>query len=264
LAAALLQCGIPAAVTYLDRIPAEVTPDGLVVVSHVIAWDKEDGQRLLRFAEDGGRLVIDAASGRRDGQARMHYPWPGGLAEGMGLRARELESRADGYPLELGGRSAGKLLLARLQAVFDEPDRWSAWPEPRFQDDGQPLVWQRPCGHGRVIVVRGYLAASCLYDPQTMPVVDFILRKAGEELAGNIRPVSPSDGVLTIPVEVEHGELAVMLAEGLLARQGRPVYLHAAARARYHDFWSGKDVATGPDGELVLESPDGIALLWKP
>ena len=36
-----------------------------------------------------------------------------------------------------------------------------------------------------------------------------------------------------------------------------------AARAAYHDFWSGADLATGPDGELVLEAKDGIAILWR-
>ena len=240
----------------------EVTPDGLVIASHMVAWDKEDGRRLLRFAEGGGRLLIDAASGRRDSQARMHYPWPGGLAEEMGLRARELETNADGYRIEIDGHCSGKFLLARLQAVFAEPSRWSAWNQPRFQEDGEPLVWERPYGKGRIILVRGYLGASYLYDPDSLPVVYAILRRAGEGLGGNIRPVSCGDFVYSIPVEVERGELTVVLAESVLARQGRPLRLQAA-RGQYHDFWSGGTLTTGPDGELVLAADEGIALLWR-
>ena len=70
------------------------------------------------------------------------------------------------------------------------------------------------------------------------------------------------DFVYTLPVEAEHGELTVVLAENISSRQGRPVRLHAP-RGSCHDFWSGRDVAAGPDGELVLECPDGIALLWR-
>jgi beta-galactosidase len=259
----LLQCGIPAAPAYLDRLDRAVTPDGLVVASHVVAWDEADGRRLLRFAEQGGRLLLDAASGRRDSAARMHYPWPGGLAPQIGLRARELESNAEGHKIELAGRPAGKFLLARLQAVFDDTSAWSAWDQPRFQDDGEPLVWQRSYGKGRIILVRGYLGASYLYDPDTLPAVRYILRRAGEGLAGAVRPLPMSDCVYAIPVDVERGELTVVLTEGLSGRQNRPLRLQAA-RAAYHDFWSGADLATGPDGELVLEAKDGIAILWRP
>jgi hypothetical protein len=262
LATVLLQCGIPAAMAYLDRIDAEVAPDGLLIASHVVAWDKQDGQRLLRFAEQGGRLLIDASCGRRDYQARMHYPWPGGLAEGMGLRAQELETNSDGYALELDGHATGKLLLARLHALFDDPKAWSAWDQPRYQQDGEPLVWERSYGKGRIIVVRGYLGASYLYDAELLAVVRHVLHRAGEGLAGNIRPVSCRDFVYTIPVDTERGKLTVVLAESMLARQGRPLRLQAA-RGTYHDFWSAEDVTTGADGELVLGCPDGIALLWK-
>ena len=259
----LVQCGIPAAPAYLDRLDRAVTPDGLVVASHVVAWDEADGRRLLRFAEQGGRLLLDAASGRRDSAARMHYPWPGGLAPQIGLRARELESNSDGHKIELAGRPAGKFLLARLQAVFDDANTWSAWDQPRFQDDGAPLVWQRSYGKGCIILVRGYLGASYLYDPDTLPAVRYILQRAGEGLAGTVRPLPMGDCVYAIPVDVERGELTVVLAEGLSGRQNRPLRLQAA-RAAYHDFWSGADLATGPDGELVLEAKDGIAILWRP
>jgi hypothetical protein len=258
----LVECGIPAAPAYLDRLDRAVTPDGLVVASHVVAWDEADGRRLLQFAEQGGRLLVDAASGRRDSAARMHYPWPGGLAPQIGLRARELESNSDGHKIELDGRPAGKFLLARLHAVFDDTAVWSAWDQPRFQEDGEPLVWQRSYGKGRIILVRGYLGASYLYDPDTLPVVRYILQRAGEGLAGTVRPRSAGDVVYAIPVEVERGALTVVLAESLPGRQNRPLRLQAA-RAAYHDFWSGADLATGPDGELVLEAKDGIAILWR-
>jgi hypothetical protein len=110
--------------------------------------------------------------------------------------------------------------------------------------------------------VRGYLGASYLYDPESLPVVYAILRRAGEGLGGNIRPVSCSDFVYSIPVDVERGELTVVLAESGLARQGRPLRLQAA-RGQYQDFWSGGTLTTGPDGELVLAADVGIALLWS-
>ena len=262
LTTALMQCGVPTSLAYLDRVNDKtITPDGLLVVSHVLAWDKEDGQRMLRFAENGGRLLLDAASGRRDSLARMHNPWPGGLAERIGLHVADIEGRADGHPVELYGRTAGKFLFARLSAVFDDPTSWSAWEQPRFQEDGAPLVWERTYGKGRIILVRGDLGASYRYDPDTLPAIYAILRRASQGLSGTICPVSPVDAVSTIPVAVQRGALTAVLAENTLGRQGRPVHLHAS-RGKYHDFWSGQDMATGADGELTLDCPEGIALLW--
>ena len=45
-------------------------------------------------------------------------------------------------------------------------------------------------------------------------------------------------------------------------REGRNIYL-IAEQGEYFDFGSGKNYKTRPDCELILDAPDGIALLWK-
>lgn len=260
LAVALMQCGIPTTAAYGER--AAPGPDGLIVVTHVVAWDDDDGQRLLDFAAAGGTVLMDAASGRRDADARMHYPWPGTVARAIGLRAQDLETDSEGFAVDWHGRESGRLLLARFHAVFDNSEDWLAWDQPRFHIDGSPIVWERRFGKGRFILVRAYLGASLTYDPKTLPAVHGIMQRAGEGLAADIRPITSHDSVITIPVQVESGELTVMLGDGLLARGGRPIHLRAP-RCTFHDFWTGRDVTTGADGELALSAEDGIALLWR-
>jgi hypothetical protein len=262
LTVALMQCGIPASPAYFDRIASNVVPQGLLVASHFVAWEKEDGHRLLQFAEAGGTVLLDAASGRRDPAARMHQPWPGGMAQDIGLRAQDLETNSEGFPIEWHGQQCGKLILARLHSVFEKSDVWSAWDQPRFKNDGSPVVWERRFGKGRILFFRGYLGASLTYDPTILPAVFGILRRAGEQLCGEIRPVSSGHSVIALPVRVKHGALTVVLADNQLERNGRPIHLKAS-HGLYHEFWSGQDLTTGPYGELSLAAENGIALLWR-
>jgi hypothetical protein len=66
-----------------------------------------------------------------------------------------------------------------------------------------------------------------------------------------------------VPIAVEHGALTAVFAPDRLDRGGLPLRLRAAA-GRYHDLWTGAELACGPDGELTLVGEDGIALLWQP
>ncbi|MEN8203362.1 MAG: beta-galactosidase [Bacteroidota bacterium] len=258
----LLQCGIPSTLAYSDDFEAKVDPHGLVVAAHLLAWDEPLGKRLLQYAKNGGTVLIDAPSGRRDYNSEMHYPWPGGMCGELGMRAVGLETNSEGWDLENAGSEAGKMVLSRFNGQFSDVQSWSSWDQPRFTWDNQPLVWERAYGKGRIIFVRAYLAASLLYDQELVPVVYELLKKAVGSLSGELASVSARNFIYTIPVEVEKGSLTLVMADGQLDREGRMLYLKAA-RGSYYDFWSGREYATGSDGELVLDAPDGIALLWR-
>ncbi len=261
LAAALLQCGIAATPVRLCDLPRRGAGGEVLVLSHLVAWDAEEIASAIRFAESGGTLLIDATSGRKDTDARLHRPWPGGLAERLGLRAVGLESQPQGYDLLLHGLPAGRWLLARLCAELDPSAGWFAWPELRFAHDGQPCVWERPFARGRVIVVRGMLGPSLVHAPATRAAARHILAQAGRGIAPAIQPVGGT-AAIALPVMVEHGELTAVFAPDALDRGGAPVRVRAQPGA-YRDLWSGAECATGPDGELALPAEDGIALLWR-
>ncbi|MEN8157933.1 MAG: beta-galactosidase [Bacteroidota bacterium] len=258
----LLQCGISTTLAYSDDFESKVDPKGLVIAAHLLAWDEPLGQRLLEYAKKGGTILLDAPSGRREYSSEMHYPWPGGMTGELGMRAVGLETNSEGWDLELNGAGAGNLVLSRFNGEFSDEKSWRSWDEPRYVWDNQPLVWERSYGKGRIIFVRGYLAASLLYDNDLIPMVYELIKKAGGSLSGEVTSVSAKNFIYTIPVKVEKGSLTLVMADGQLNREGRSVYLKAA-RGTYYDFWSEKEYTTGPDGELVLDAPDGIALLWK-
>ncbi len=258
----LLQCGISTTLAYSEDFESKVDPEGLVIAAHLLAWDINLGERLLEYAKNGGTVLIDAPSGRRAYNSELHYPWPGGITDELGMRAVGLETNSEGWELELNGNKTGQLVLARFNGEFSDEVSWTSWGQPRYARDNQPLVWERAYGKGRIIFVRGYLAASLLYDKALVPLVYELLKRAGAGLSGDVRPVSAKHFVYTIPVEVEKGSLTLVMADNNLNREGRNLYLKAE-RGEYYDFWSGREYTPGPDGELILDAPDGIALLWR-
>ncbi len=56
---------------------------------------------MLAFARSGGCPVIDATCGRKTLNGSLQRPWPGVLAEAIGMQIVDLETRPDGYELVL-------------------------------------------------------------------------------------------------------------------------------------------------------------------
>lgn len=263
LAAQLMQLGAVTAMAQLCDLPAHAAqPGDAIVLSHVVAWEAADADRLLSFVGSGGVLVIDATCGRKNTDAVLQRPWPGGLAAAIGLQAVDLESRPNGYDLLLDGLPAGRWLLTRLVAELDPAAGWQAWPQLRFALDGGPCVWERPLGLGRIVVARGLLGPSVVH-ARNVSAARAVLAGAVRAALDPIRPVAGHWAALTLPVQVEHGALTVVLAPDGLERGERPVVLHAPPGV-YADLWGGGDVIADAAGELTLPAPDGIALLWRP
>ena len=263
LAAGLMQCGIPSALVGMADLPDRDTNGGLVVLSHVVSWDAAVAGRLLSFVESGGTLLTDATSGRKDLDASLHRPWPGGLAFNIGLRAVGLQSRPEGYGVSLHGVPAGRWLLTRLVAELDGDARWEAWQEPRFGYDGEPCVWERRLGRGRIVVVRGMLGPSLVHGDRYMPATRYILERAGAPFAHPLRPAGGHPSTFALPVEVERGSLTAVFAPDPVDRGGQPVRLRAP-RGAYLDLWTGKALEVAADGEASLDAIDGVSLLWSP
>jgi hypothetical protein len=231
------------------------------VLSHVVAWDDVTATRLLDFARSGGCVVIDATCGRKTLDGTLQRPWPGVLADALGLQAVDLETQPDGYTLSLYGQEAGRWLLARLKAELDPSAGWQAWEELRYAD-GEPCVWERALGAGRFVVVRGMLGPSQVH-ARAIEVARYILMRAGAAARHPLRPVGSHWAATIIPVAVEYGTLTVVLAPAAPERGGLPLRLRAP-EGHYTDLWTDKGYNSLPGGELALPAEEGIALLWQP
>jgi hypothetical protein len=263
LAAVLMQCGISTSIARTADLPDRAPAGGLLVLSHMVAWEASTAERALAFAASGGTVLVDAMSGRKNLNASLHRPWPGGMAEQIGLRAAGLESRPDGYEILLAGLPAGRWLLTRLIAELDPNAGWHAWPDLRYAYDGAPSVWERPFGRGRVVVARGILGPSLLHSPECRPAMVHLLKQAGAFSRNIVSAVSSSPATFAVPVGVERGTLTAVFAPDLLDRAGQSLRLYAPANA-YLDLWTGQRLEVAADRELSLPAPDGIALLWSP
>lgn len=262
LAVALMQAGVSTTLTPLDNLPETAPDGGLIVLSHVAAWDSAMAERMLSFVDSGGALLLDATCGRKNLDSTLHRPWPGGLAERIGLRVTGLQTRPAGYDVSLHGLFAGRWLLTRINAEFDPDSGWHAWPEPRFSADGQPGVWERPYGRGRIVVARGLLGPSLVHAPESMPATMHVLRRCLPAPTGWIRPVGSHPSTVVIPVGVEKGELAAVFAPDPIDRDGKPVRLQLPS-GTYLDLWTGDSIQVAVDGEVALPATDGIALMWR-
>jgi hypothetical protein len=262
LAARLMELGIATGMARLENLPEHAAqPGDVIVLSHVVAWEESDARRLLGFVATGGCLVLDGTCGRKNPDASLHRPWPGGLAADIGLHAVDLESRPEGYEVALNGLPAGRWLLTRLVAEMDPAAGWHAWEGLRFALDGEPCVWERSYGHGRIVVVRGMLGPSLVHT-RAVAAARYVLAQAGRSARHPVRPAGGHWASFAVPVDVEHGSLTAIFAPDLLVRGGQPVRVHMPAGAGL-DLWSGEKWRCEADGELVLPAPDGIALLWR-
>lgn len=137
-------------------------------------------------------MLVDGTTARKNHDAALHRPWPGGFAEPIGLRGTGLETRPGGYEVRLYDAPAGRWSLARMVAELEPDAGWTAWPELRFSVDGEPCVWERRWGRGRIVVARGMLGPALVHHDPHMPAVRHILGRVAPPTSELVRPVSGS------------------------------------------------------------------------
>lgn len=256
-----MACGFSATHARLHDLPEHGSEPGMIIVSHVAAWEHADAMRMLSFAESGGTLLFDATCGRKDEDAGLHRPWPGGWADTIGLRAIGLESNPGGYELTLSGLPAGRTLLTRIDLQLDPQAGWTAWEELTFAIDGESCLWERPFGKGKIIVFRGMLGPTAVHSPDTHPAIRHVIRRAGSQIPVAVRPHPQHACSYAIRVHTEQGEMHAVIAPSRQERQGRNLRVMAEP-GQYHDFWTDSTFIVDHTGEWKTPSEDGIALLW--
>ncbi len=261
LAVRMMECGLRAGMAPVRHLTAAVRPGGMIVLSHLVAWDEEETDDLLAFVSQGGTLLFDATCGRKNRDAALHRPWPGGLARSVGLRALGLQTRPEGYEMALNGLSAGRWLLTRMDAQFEPEAGWSAWTDIRFCEDGDPCVWERSYGEGKIVFANGMLGPTLVHAKEAIPGIRALLsRAAGLLPQSDVQPVT--DRTIAIPVRTDRGKLTVALAPSLPERGGQSVKMRVPAGS-FTDLWTGEALSANAYRELDLEMKDGIAMLWS-
>jgi beta-galactosidase len=261
LTALLSQRGIPSDIRSLGDMPENGEQGSMIVLSHVLAWEPEAAGKLLRFAENGGILVLDAACGRKNFDAAMHRPWPGGFGV-AGLESAGLESNPAGYPVTLHGHPAGIWILTRMTPVFHPGGAWSAWKELRFAADDAPCVYERPYGAGKIILVNGIMGPSLVHGKGASFGIRYIFDKLCPNLAFPVRPIPGDTFAFALPNHCEHGELTAVLGESRQGRGGKLLRI-TAPTGSYEDLWSDETVHVPESGEIALPAEDGVVLLYR-
>jgi beta-galactosidase len=259
IAAELLRLGVPTAMAPASGLHDWRGADPqLLVVSHMAAWTSDFAGELLRRVAGGATLLLDATSGHKDHDARLHQPWPGGLAEALGFRCTGLRVRRDGHPVTSHHRPCGRLPLVVGAHAFTDP-AWWAHEQFRLPEDGAaPLVWERAHGRGRVLLVAGPIGPALLYDERFRPLARELLSHAAAGIPRPIRPLSPDTVALALRGR-RHDAVGVFAPPGT-ARHGQPLRL-AVPAGGYTDLWTGAALQAGAGNELQLPAPDGIAVL---
>jgi Beta-galactosidase len=256
----LLRLGIPAAMAPVDSLETRTgAMPGLLVVSHMTAWDETFGHDLLRRIEHGTVVVIDGTSGHKDCDAGLHRPWPGILSGRLGFRSAGLRTDPDGYLVTSFGAAAGRFPLVLSEYEFSDP-AWSAVDHLRLPEHGAaPCVWSRRYGRGALFVVAGALGPAVVHDQGSRALARQILAMSCN-LDVPIRPIS--DKTMALTVRGEGGDATGFFAPPVQARRGQPLRL-AAPPGEYLDLWSGTTVEVGPCGEAAMSAADGIAILTR-
>lgn len=244
-------------------IPGINSQGKTLFLSHLVAWSRENAQKVLSFAKNGGTVALDATTGRKMPDAALYCPWPGGLAEAIGMTASDLETDYRGYELSLFGEDAGRWLLTRIVPVFSPESPWSAWDGICFKKDGAPCVWERPFGAGKFVLVNGMLGPSVLHETENQTGVKYILKTLTERSLLPVRPAAFEHGAYAMPTICEKGSLTAILSNPRTWRQGKGLHVIAPA-GEYTDLWTGETVQVPATGRICLPAEDGIVLLWKP
>jgi len=258
LAAALLTAGIPTAPCVLEVISGPTPrPEGLIVVSHLVAYSEADGRRLLDLVTAGATLLLDGTSGHKTPDASLHRPWPGVLAAELGFRSRGLITARDGFPVTVHGAAVGRLVLALSDLEFTDA-AWIPWSDARVGDQAAPLIWERALGLGKVLVFAGALGPSLVVDPRLESLVRYIVAQATPHLVEQARPLSADAFVLRVAGTT--GAALGVFGPDRSDRLGRPLSMKLAP-GRYQDIWNGGVLDVTSLGESVIDTPDGLAVL---
>lgn len=247
----------------VDIVPWSGLPDDgagkVAIASHAVGIDADGADRAERFAASGGHLLLDATTAHKTFDAELWRPWPGGLADRLGLRVAGLESDPGGWPVAFGSFAPVTLLAVRSRLVVAGGD-WTAVPGFRFARDHEPLALTRRHGAGRVTVCRGLIGPSLVHQPEARALLSELLRTCFAQIMPELRPAVAGAGIWSTPVETDDGPLTLVMAPSATDRGGRPVVVQAPAGA-YACLWSGAEHGVDAVGEMSLAMPEGIALL---
>lgn len=258
LAVELLRLGIPAAMAPAATLRDRPGPaPGLLVVSHMTAWEEDLVEELLRRVSAGATLLVDGTTGHKTADAALHRPWPGALSTALGVRATGLFTDPGGFAVTSFGAPVGRFPLTVAEYEFGHP-AWSAVERFRLPDHGSvPCVWTRTVGAGRVVLVAGALGPAVLHCAASRALARELLSDAVPARVP-VRPVSP--GAMVLPVRGERNDAVGVFAPGVADRQGQPIRL-TMPPGHYQDIWSGAAIDVGGCAEVSLLAADGIALL---
>jgi len=215
----------------------------IVVAPALTVLADGEAERLRRFVEDGGHLVLTIRTGVKDvDNALLPARPPGPLAGCAGVEVEEYYALLDAVAVEgdgLGGQAtiwAERLSVldpssVRVLARFGAGDEWLA---------GRPAITARPFGKGRVYYVAAYLDEGA-----QQVLTDLVLSTAG---------VTP---VLAAPLDVEvRTRLSAAGEEILILTNHGPVARSVELPWRAHDHLAGSVV-----GETIDLGPYQTAVL---
>lgn len=164
-----------------------------------------------------------------------------------------------------------------MDAQFEPEAKWSAWTDIRFRDDGDPCVWERSYGAGKIVFANGMIGPTLVHAKEAAPGIRALLDRAyadrpqpgvqpvtdrtiADRPQPDVRPVT--DRAIAIPVRTDRGSLTVVLAPSLQERSGRHIKVRVTDGS-FTDLWTGDALFVTAYRELELEMNDGIAMLWR-
>jgi len=153
------------------------------------------------------------------------------------------------------GATVGTVVGARNDVAIEDA-AWHADPALVFSRDGRPVLWEREWGAGRLLYCTAALAASLPNTQEPAMAAAYVLARAAEHIARDVRPLSAATSVYR--VDGETGTAWGVLAPSIAERAGRPVTL-ALPPGAWRDVWTGTAHTVAPDGLLTLDAIDGLA-----
>jgi len=257
-----MQQGVDSAITRVEDLPSDGQNGDMIFLSHLVACEAEQMVAMLTFVKTGGTLVFDATTGRKDSDATLHRPWPGGIAKEIGLEAAGLETNPQGYDINILGNGVGKWLLTRMIPDFQDNAGWRPWSDVRFAYDGQPCIWERSYGKGRVVFINGMFGPTILHEPSSHFIAQYVIEKLTADIFGDIRPLQTGNAGYSLHNHCPNGRLTAIIADPIKSRNGNQLYI-TATPGTYEDLWTGEQVEVPASGEVGLTAEEGIVLLWS-
>lgn len=234
----------------------------VLIVSQMIAWEATEAQAILRWAQRGGTLVIDAGSGRKDFDSARHAPWPGVVWKEIDLVVRDSETLAEPIGLRIDGATCGHAFGVRAQIRCGPA--WEPSGEIRFDDDSTSVFLERSFGRGRIVFSRMTLGSTLLKEPDSDVWLKSFFRTLAPVTCSPLRTLNPRRGWVTLPVDCQAGELVVVLTPVFKPGASSEVRLATAPGFRWQEFWSGGEFAADSLGEFEAALTDGIGIFWRP